>query len=106
MREPINYITIVEHLESGRILNVDKEDIGILKELCKFANIRVPEYKIVKYRVILPGLAGNNGVQYLAKKNGKLFASGLSSRVSLKDTYLRWDEIPHFYRQFARPVKF
>lgn len=31
MREPINYITIVEHLESGRILSVDKEDIGILK---------------------------------------------------------------------------
>lgn len=106
MREPINYITIVEHLDSGRILNVDKEDVGILKELCKFANIRVPEYKVVKYQVILPGLVGNNGLQYLARKNGKLFASGLSSRVSLKDTYLRWDEIPHFYRKFARPVKF
>ena len=106
MREPINYITIVEHLESGRILNVEKEDIGILKELCKFANIRVREYKVVKYQVILPGLAGMNGIQYLVRKNGKVFASGLSYRITLKDTYLRWDEIPQFYRQFARPVKF
>ena len=106
MKEPINYITIVEHLESGRILLVDKEDVNIIKELCKFANIKVPEYKIIKYQVILPGLCGNNGIQYLVRKNGKLFASGISYIITLKDTYLKWDDIPHAYRMFARPVKF
>ena len=106
MREPLNYITIVEHLESGKILHVQKEDIRTLKTLCAFANIDVPFHRIAKYQVALPGLSGLNGNQYLVKKNGKLFASGLSSRISLKDTYLTWEEIPQEYRRFATLVQF
>lgn len=106
MIKPLTYLTIVEHTRSGEYLHIDKDKVNTLKELCKFAGIELPPYKVIKYQVVMQGLSGNNGQQYLVKKNGKLFASGISHRISLLDTYLYKDEIPEEYLKFARPVIF
>lgn len=104
--EELNYITIMEHLNSGKYLIIKKEQVKTLEVLCKFAGIRVPEYKIVKYQVLFPKLSGINGNQYLVRKNGNLFAAGLTYRIHIRDTYFDLEDIPKEYRRFAKPVKF
>lgn len=102
----LSYTTIMDHIISGRYLVIRKDQIKTLELLCKFANIKIPEYKIVKYQVVFPKLSGINGNQYLVRKNGNLFAAGLTYRIHVKDTYFDLEDIPKEYRRFARPVKF
>ena len=106
MIEDLNYITIMEHIKSGKYLVIRKDQVKTLELLCKFANIKMPEYKIVKYQVVFPRLSGLNGNQYLVRKNGNLFAAGLTYRIHVRDTYFDLEDIPKEYRRFARPVKF
>lgn len=102
----LSYTTIMDHIISGRYLVIRKDQVKTLELLCKFANIKIPEYKIVKYQVVFPKLSGINGNQYLVRKNGNLFAAGLTYRIHVKDTYFDLEDIPKEYRRFARPVKF
>lgn len=102
----LSYTTIMDHIISGRYLVIRKDQVKTLELLCKFANIKMPEYKIVKYQVLFPKLSGINGNQYLVRKNGNLFAAGLTYRIHVKDTYFDLEDIPKEYRRFARQVKF
>lgn len=102
----LSYTTIMDHIISGRYLVIRKDQVKTLELLCKFANIKIPEYKIVKYQVVFPKLSGINGNQYLVRKNGNLFAAGLTYRIHVRDTYFDLEDIPKEYRRFARPVKF
>lgn len=102
----LSYTTIMDHIISGRYLVIRKDQVKTLELLCKFANIKMPEYKIVKYQVLFPKLSGINGNQYLVCKNGNLFAAGLTYRIHVKDTYFDLEDIPKEYRRFAKPVKF
>lgn len=102
----LSYTTIMDHIISGRYLVIRKDQVKTLELLCKFANIKIPEYKIVKYQVVFPKLSGINGNQYLVRKNGNLFAAGLTYRIHVKDTYFDLEDIPKEYRRFAKPVKF
>lgn len=101
----LSYTTIMDHIISGRYLVIRKDQVKTLELLCKFANIKIPEYKIVKYQVVFPKLSGINGNQYLVRKNGNLFAAGLTYRIHVKDTYFDLEDIPKEYRRFAKPVK-
>lgn len=96
----------MEHIKSGKYLVIRKDQVKTLELLCKFANIKMPEYKIVKYQVVFPRLSGLNGNQYLVRKNGNLFAAGLTYRIHVRDTYFDLEDIPKEYRRFAKPVKF
>lgn len=102
----LSYTTIMDHIISGRYLVIRKDQVKTLELLCKFANIKMPEYKIVKYQVVFPKLSGINRNQYLVRKNGNLFAAGLTYRIHVKDTYFDLEDIPKEYRRFAKPVKF
>lgn len=102
----LSYTTIMDHIISGRYLVIRKDQVKTLELLCKFANIKIPEYKIVKYQVVFPKLSGINGNQYLVRKNGNLFAAGLTYRIHVRDTYFDLEDIPKEYRRFAKQVNF
>lgn len=106
MTDELSYTNIMEHVRSGRHLIITKDQVKTLRILCEFARIKVPPYRIIKYQVVFPKLFGPSGNQYLVHKNGKLFASGLTYRIYLKDTYFDMEDIPKEYRKFAKPVQF
>lgn len=91
------------------------KDFSEADEIRNLANIvgwKTPRMQVPMYEVKLPGLKGDNGPQYLARKRKsgrpyQIFAVGRSnSGMRMNDFLFKIDQIPQEYRKYAKFRKY